>query len=197
MTTWSAISAFSLCCSHWTPPAVIPSAASASETSYRRRISVRWTGRDSTLSHVRSLAFWFINSWTNCWFRVHFPQCAMTWCSAVTWKAILRTGEQEKGESGSRLCGKAAQADRSQKHEYKTYRQKVSFYNYQYFFFNVIYLAVWDLSCGHAVSIATLSCSMWDLVPWPGIKPRPPALGAQSFSHWTTREVSLSVFLVV
>ena len=27
---------------------------------------------------------------------------------------------------------------------------------------------------------------MWDLVPWPGIKPRPPALGAQSHSHWTT-----------
>ena len=27
---------------------------------------------------------------------------------------------------------------------------------------------------------------MWDLVPQPGIKPRPPALGAQSPSHWTT-----------
>ena len=26
---------------------------------------------------------------------------------------------------------------------------------------------------------------MWDLVPWPGIKPGPPALGAQSLSHWT------------
>ena len=30
---------------------------------------------------------------------------------------------------------------------------------------------------------------MWDLVPWPGIKPRPPVLGAQSLSHWTTREI--------
>ena len=29
-----------------------------------------------------------------------------------------------------------------------------------------------------------------DLVPWPGIKPRPPALGAQSLSHWTTWELS-------
>ena len=37
----------------------------------------------------------------------------------------------------------------------------------------------------------TLSRSMWDLVPWPGIKPGPPALGPQSLSHWTTREVSL------
>ena len=35
-----------------------------------------------------------------------------------------------------------------------------------------------------------LSCGIWELVPWPGIKPRPPALGAQSLSHWTTREVS-------
>ena len=27
------------------------------------------------------------------------------------------------------------------------------------------------------------------LVSWPGIEPRPPALGAWSLSHWTTREV--------
>ena len=38
---------------------------------------------------------------------------------------------------------------------------------------------------------------MWDLVPWPGIKPGPPALGAQRPSHGTTREVpgSLLKFL--
>ena len=35
---------------------------------------------------------------------------------------------------------------------------------------------------------------MWDLVPWPGIKPRPPAFGAWSLSHWTIREVPLSAF---
>ena len=35
-----------------------------------------------------------------------------------------------------------------------------------------------------------LSCGMWDLVPWPGIKPGSPALGAWSLNHWTTREVS-------
>ena len=29
---------------------------------------------------------------------------------------------------------------------------------------------------------------MWDQVPWPGIEPWPPALGAQSLSRWTTRE---------
>ena len=30
---------------------------------------------------------------------------------------------------------------------------------------------------------------MWDLVPWPGIKPRPPALWVWCLSHWTTRVV--------
>ena len=35
-----------------------------------------------------------------------------------------------------------------------------------------------------------LSCTMWDLVPWPGIKPRPPALWAQSLNHWTTSNVT-------
>ena len=32
-------------------------------------------------------------------------------------------------------------------------------------------------------------CSMWNLVPLPGIKPGPPALGAQSLNHWTPRKV--------
>ena len=40
-----------------------------------------------------------------------------------------------------------------------------------------------------------LSCSMWDLVPWPGIEPGSPALGAWSISHWTTREVPYPYFL--
>ena len=55
------------------------------------------------------------------------------------------------------------------------------------FFFNV-YLFIWlcqvlDAACG------IFSCSTWDLVPWPGIKPWPPALGARSLSQWTIREV--------
>ena len=35
-------------------------------------------------------------------------------------------------------------------------------------------------------SMQTLSCSMWDLAPWPGIGPGPRALGMWSLSHWTT-----------
>ena len=38
-------------------------------------------------------------------------------------------------------------------------------------------------SCG----MQTLSCSIWDLVPWPGSEPGPPALGAQSLNHWITK----------
>ena len=64
-----------------------------------------------------------------------------------------------------------------------------------------IFLAALGLSCGmqdlwssshhtgsFGYSLRTLSCGMWDLVSWPGIKPRPPALGAWSLSHWTTRK---------
>ena len=51
------------------------------------------------------------------------------------------------------------------------------------------------LCCGMqdliSCSIRTLSCGMWDVVLWLGIEPRPPALGAWSLSHWTTREVPL------
>ena len=53
------------------------------------------------------------------------------------------------------------------------------------------YLAAPGLSC----SMQHLpSCSMWDLVLWPGIKPGPPALGAWSLSHWTARK-SLCKFM--
>ena len=57
------------------------------------------------------------------------------------------------------------------------------------FFLFKKYLIIWldCLGCG----TWTLSCDIWDLVPWPGIKLQPPVLGAQSFSHWTTREVPL------
>ena len=40
-----------------------------------------------------------------------------------------------------------------------------------------------------------LSCGMWDLVFWPEIEPRPPALGEWTLSHWTTREVPNLIFL--
>ena len=50
-------------------------------------------------------------------------------------------------------------------------------YLYGQLIFKNIYLAV-----------PGLSFSTWDLVPWPEMEPRSPALGEQSLSHGTTRE---------
>ena len=46
-----------------------------------------------------------------------------------------------------------------------------------------IYLFIW--LCWVLVS-GIFCCGMWNLVPWQGIEPESPALGAQSLSHWTT-----------
>ena len=54
-----------------------------------------------------------------------------------------------------------------------------------------IILAALVLVAAHGL----FSCSMWNLVPWPGIEPRPPAWGAQRLSHWTTRKVPPLHFL--
>ena len=35
---------------------------------------------------------------------------------------------------------------------------------------------------------------MWDLVTWPGIQPGPPALGALSLNHWSTRKIPRLLF---
>ena len=37
---------------------------------------------------------------------------------------------------------------------------------------------------------------MWDLVVWPGIKPGPPTLGAQSLYQWTTKEALHCLYLI-
>ena len=47
--------------------------------------------------------------------------------------------------------------------------------------FSIFAAACRIFSCG----IRTLSCGMWDSLPWSG----PPALGAWSLRQWTTREI--------
>ena len=46
------------------------------------------------------------------------------------------------------------------------------------------------------VASKLLACTMWDLVLSPGMEPRPPALGVQSLSGWTIRQVPVKAFLV-
>ena len=48
-----------------------------------------------------------------------------------------------------------------------------------------VYLFIFRLHC--------VACGI--LAPRPGIEPMPPALGAQSLNHWTTREVPAFFFL--
>ena len=54
----------------------------------------------------------------------------------------------------------------------------------------------------HQVLVATwrifdLCWGMWNALLWPGIEPKPLALGAQNLSHWTTREISQMHFQMV
>ena len=50
--------------------------------------------------------------------------------------------------------------------------------------------SIFTVACGiFSCSLWALTCSIWDLVPWLGINPGPTALGVQSLSHWTIREI--------
>ena len=66
------------------------------------------------------------------------------------------------------------------------------YFSLSFFFvyYLLIYLAVPVLICSRQDLWSLLQyvrffgCGTWDLAPWPGIKPRAPALGAWSLSHW-------------
>ena len=55
--------------------------------------------------------------------------------------------------------------------------------------FTYFYSFIW-LHQVLVVACRIFSGGMWDQVPWSRIERRPPILGAQSLSHWTTMEVS-------
>ena len=55
------------------------------------------------------------------------------------------------------------------------------------YYFLLINVFIW-LCCVLVGACEIFGCSMWDLVPLPGIEPGPPALGAHSPSHWAIRE---------
>ena len=52
-------------------------------------------------------------------------------------------------------------------------------------FFFLIFGCIKSQFAAHRI----FSCSMWDLVPRPGIELQPPALGGWNLSHWTNWEV--------
>ena len=82
----------------------------------------------------------------------------------------------------------------------KTYLSLIKDNFFTFHFFNIyFYLTVlpglsYSTRDQFSCSSWTLSCSRWDLVPWPGMEPRAPALGPQSLSHWNSREVLSSFF---
>ena len=66
--------------------------------------------------------------------------------------------------------------------------QTSSFFLKQDFFKRNICLFIWL----HRVFVAACGifrCRTWDLVPWPGIKPAPPALWVWGLSHCTARDI--------
>ena len=82
-----------------------------------------------------------------------------------------------------------------------------SFFKNLYYFYLFMYLTAPGLHWGTRTmavawdlvpqSLRTLiNCGMWNLVPQSGIKSQPPAMGAQSPSHLTTREVPHDVLFL-
>ena len=68
---------------------------------------------------------------------------------------------------------------------------QIGFVIFLFFIIIIIILNIYLFGCAGSClwHAGSFSCGMWDLVPWPGIDPGPPALGARSLNHWTTREV--------
>ena len=67
--------------------------------------------------------------------------------------------------------------------------------NHSSFYFSVVFIKLkkfFKILKITYLAVPGLSCGSWDLliVPCPGIEPKPPALGAQSLSHWTAKEVA-------
>ena len=62
------------------------------------------------------------------------------------------------------------------------------------------YLFIWlcwilVVTCGVLAEVCRIfGCGMWDVVPWPGITLRRPALGVQSLGHWPLDHWPLSQF---
>ena len=124
----------------------------------------------ATWAHLPLLTSWNEGTWD--YLFTCLPHiCVTHWTTLYIWPPSLAPGPQNCHVSGLLIYPSA----------HDTWK---SFF----FFFFKDYLLLFILSS------QGLSCNMWDLVPWPGVEPRPPALGAWSLSHWSTREVPWKSF---
>ena len=64
---------------------------------------------------------------------------------------------------------------------------------YLFIWWHWVLVVAWGI---FSYGLWTPGSGMWNLVPRPWIQPEPPALGTQSLSHWTTREVPQSSLLL-
>ena len=65
----------------------------------------------------------------------------------------------------------------------------------EWFFLKIYYIFILAAPGLHCSTWASLVAACGILVPQPGMEPGPPALGAWSLNHWTTREVPSECFL--
>ena len=81
------------------------------------------------------------------------------------------------------------------KKTYSNSNSSIVSYFLHFFFFTVFKIFIWlhwVLVAARRIFLAAackLAWGMWDLVPWPGIKPEPHVLEGWSLTHWATREV--------
>ena len=99
--------------------------------------------------------------------------CLCLWLLCYPWRLVVYSAELEHFSTQFEWTETGFNQTRCQE------------FQINFFFFKFIGLCqVFAVACG-----IFFSCGIWDLVSWPGIEPRPPALGAHSISHWITREV--------
>ena len=103
-----------------------------------------------------------------------------TWVRSLGWEDPL-----EKGMA-AHSCILAWRIPWTIAHGVRKSWTRLSDFHFHYYLF----LLGWVLVTAHWI----FTFNMWDLVPWPGIKPRLHALGEQSLRQWTIREV-LHIFL--
>ena len=61
---------------------------------------------------------------------------------------------------------------------------------YLFYLFDFARSSLWNMgSLLFIEACGIFSYGMWDVVPWPGIKPKAPSIDYGPLSHWTTNDV--------